>query len=79
MKTGCPATPDYKSHFCSDHKNQAAELRSHDDQDLDKNESSRSVVQPEWPTTGFKNGYPLPQLILSRQQEKRHTIKQNIM
>ena len=70
MKMGCPATPDYKSRFCLEYKNQAAELRSHDDQDLDKNEPSSSVAQSEWLTTGFKNGYPLPQLILSKATRK---------
>ena len=71
IKTGCPATPDYKSRFCLDHKNQAAELRSHDDQDLDKNEP-----ESEWPTTGFKNGYPLPQLILSKKATRKEAYYQ---
>ena len=35
-----------------------------------ENEPSSSVAQSEWLTTGFKNGYPLPQLILSKATRK---------
>ena len=44
IKTGCLATPDYKSRFRIDYKKQTAELRSYNDQDLDKNESSRMDI-----------------------------------
>ena len=62
----CQSTPDYKSCFCKDHKNQAVELR----------EQSDSIDGNTTLPRNFKQGYPIPELVLTKKTTRKETYYQ---
>ena len=66
VKTGCQSTPDYKSRFCKDHKNQAVELR----------EQSDSIDGNTTLPRNFKQGYPIPELVPTKKTTRKETYYQ---
>ena len=75
IKTGCPATPSYKSRFCENHGNQACILSVNDDTDEDLGEVPGPVMRSRQKKR-CSQGEPVAESILAKKVTRKQTYYQ---
>ena len=77
IKTGCTATPAYKSRFCDQHVNQACVLEVSEEVDEEINEPTGPLLRYKHSKESKQTaGSPVAEMILSKKTTRKQTYYQ---
>ncbi len=74
IKTGCPATPDFKSRYCTQHKSQACDLQSGEEADDELDVPSGPALRSRQMKPSIGN--PVAEMILGKKTTRKQTYYQ---
>ena len=77
IKTGCPATPGFKSRYCTRHNNHACTLLSSKDVDEELDISTGPALRSQ--QSKHTPGDPVAEMILARKTTRKQTYYQVII